>query len=436
MGEILKFAFLAVAVATCAFSRRWSLAVLGFCLPFTQWLPQIPIPTVNALNLLLLPVLIRALAAGGNTEDAAASRTRRPILVPAALFFSSVAFSWITVQFGGNTPPEFLASGGLGQNLITLKEFGVAFLLYFCGRRLTADPEDRRRALLGLMAGFMIEALTASREFLLGDAYRATAHLGHPNKLGHFLAAYMMIPLAFALVEKGRTARWALAALVATGLGLLGSVSRGAILAAGGALAVVVLIRRSPWMVVIALMLGTAPYWLPEKVMARFDTLTSDEPGGVTLEELEEKEGRIRLWEAGIRMMTDNPLGVGMEQFRYRLLDYGFTGRKLKTSHNLYLQLATEQGWIAPLSHLWMMLALIGCAMGLAVRRGAPFETALGLGFVGVAVSFLLSTNFGDGFYENNLSGTFWVLAGLVVTTSETPALPAASAAEAEGARS
>jgi O-antigen ligase len=386
------------------------------CLPLVAWLPPIPIPGLNTLNLLLLPIVLRAFMEKPKAADGQPLTVTSPILFPAWVFVIFLTYSWGRVQFASLLPASFIARNGFYSNFITFKEILVAFVLYFCARRLTVNDGDRDRALIGIVAGFSFEALTAAKEFFLTDAYRATAHLGQPNKLGHFLAAYAMIPFAFAVVGTGRLKKLGIIGLVLAAAGLLGSVSRGALLAFAIAASIVLLVRGSRWIVIAILVGATIPYWLPEKVVHRFDELSSDEPGGMTLDQLEEKEGRIRLWEAAIRMLEDNPMGVGMDLFRERLLDYGFTGRKLKTQHNTYLAVATEQGWAALAAHVWMLVAIGWRSFRLMRTATRVNDVAIGFAGIGIVASFTISMNFGDGFYENNLSGLFWIFGGIVAT--------------------
>jgi O-antigen ligase len=426
MIEAVKYLILLVALVTSASSRRWSLPIFCFFLPLSQWMPAIPIPAVNAMNLLLLPVLVRALAAGPPREE---NGRKDPLLIPIGLFMLFMIISWARVHFGSGPPPEFYRYDGIYTNIVLLKEYISTFIFYFCARRLTRDPEDRRLVLLGVVAGFGFEALTAAREFLFSNSWRATAHLSQPNKLGHFLAAYMMIPLGFFLTRKARYKLPSISLVLMGLLGLLGAISRGAIMAGGLAVLLVCLLKRSVWLIPLILAILLAPLWLPDDVMQRFDeaTMESDD-GGIVISA---KEGRVALWKAAASMIVHNPMGVGLSQYKFQLYNHGYEGRRIRSSHNVYLQLATEQGILAALVHVFMMLYLANASFRLSRTARSPDDSAIGLGMLGLTLSFIGSGMFGDGFYQNNLSGLFWVMAGLV--TAMRPGPDAASGAgEAE----
>lgn len=428
MKEMIELGVFGLAVLVCLVSSRWDLATLAFCIPFIQWFPQTPIPLVNLLNLLLLPILVRALMAGPSPPGAG---RRDPILVPAVIFLACFFFSWLRVRLRTDLPTEFVMEGGQEENLITLKEVFTDFLLYLCARRLTRDPHALRRAFAGVVAGDLFEASTGAREFLFSGNFRATGHFSQPNKLGHFLAAHLMIPFGFTLGGRRKFILYAIPGVVITCLGLMGAVSRGALVAAGVSMALVALLARSPWVVVIAAMLGTSSWWLPEKVLSRFQETVVEgaggEEGGFSIDT--EHEGRVLIWGPGIRMAGSNPLGVGLGQFPYNLMKYGYQSNKLRQAHNIYLEVATEQGWLALFAHVWIWLAI--CAASLQVARASPgsFEGCIGLSMLGITVSFMTSGFFGHAFYTNNLSGTFWLLAGMTANLRD--AIPAATAMRA-----
>jgi O-antigen ligase len=288
----------------------------------------------------------------------------------------------------------------------------TCFLLYFCARRLARDPDSIRLAFGGALAGFVWEALTAAREFFFSGAYRATAHLDQPNKLGHFLAGYLFLPFGFVL-QGGRRYFLRAAAIVCIAcLGLMASVSRGAV-AAGLAMAIVAATRRRVVAIPILFVLFTYELWLPQKVLDRFQSSMVEEQGQMSFDV--EHEGRVLIWKPVLRMALSNPMGVGLSQIRYRLPEYGYEGSKLRDAHNIYLQLAAEDGILACAVHVWLMLSICVIAYRLASRMRGTVEGAVGMGMFGTTVSFMISGFFGNFFYSNNLSGVFWILTGIVV---------------------
>jgi hypothetical protein len=150
----VKYAILALAVGATLVSKRWGLAIFAFFLPLTQWLPDTHVPGLNALNLMLIPLIIRSAMAG----SAPAAERGEPLMAPWVVMFACWTISWIVVQNAPGLPAMFVENGGIYDNFITFKEFVVDIVIYYCARRLTRDDEAVRRitsdgALRGISAG-------------------------------------------------------------------------------------------------------------------------------------------------------------------------------------------------------------------------------------------------------------------------------------------
>jgi O-antigen ligase len=414
MLELFKYGILAAAIGATTFSKRWGLAAFAFFLPLTQWLPDIPVPGLNAINLMLLPLLARAVLAGPDRRE---PRHGEPLFFPIAIVVVFTTIAWVRVYFFDLLPQQFLDEGGFWANFVTFKEILLGFVFYFCSRRLTRDADQRRRAIAGIAAGYGFEATTAAREFLFSGSWRATGHMLQPNKLGDFIAGYVTLPTAF-LFGGGGYFLLALSGVAIGILGLFGAVSRGAILATALAIGLMALVRRSVWIVVVAAAVVSSPIWLPEKVMDRFASTVVDEGGGD--KELNvEHEGRFELWQMANLMIHDHPvLGVGLNMFGSNLRPYGYQGRRLRSTHNIYLQFSVEQGIPCAVGHVLLFLTLMWIALRVALAHPGPFERVIGLAMFGMLVGFAAGSFFGDGFYENNLSGLFFLMAGIVVNLS------------------
>jgi O-antigen ligase len=414
MIELFKYGILAAAVLATTFSKRWGLAAFAFFLPLTQWLPDIPVPGLNAINLMLLPLLARAVVAGPDRRE---PRQGEPLLIPIAIIAVFTTISWVRVYFFDLLPQQFVQEGGFWGNFVTFKEILLGFVFYFCSRRLTRSADERHRAIFGIAAGYGFESLTAAREFLFSGSWRATGHMLQPNKLGDFIAGYITLPTAF-LFGGGGNFLIAAAGVAVGVLGLLGAVSRGAILATALAVGLMALVRRSVWIVVVAAAVATAPLWLPAKVMERFESTVVDEGGGE--KELNvEHEGRFELWQMASLMIQDHPvLGVGLNMFGSNLRAYGYQARRLRSTHNIYLQLSVEQGIPCAVGHVLMFLILMWISLRVALAHPDSFERVIGLAIFGMVAAFAAASFFGDGFYENNLSGLFFLMAGILVNMS------------------
>lgn len=184
-------------------------------------------------------------------------------------------------------------------------------------------------------------------------------------------------------------------ALVAVNWGLFGSLTRGAWVALGVGLTLVVLARRprlvlaTPVVVVAFLVLS------PVSVLARVVSIVDlSDPSNYD---------RICMAEAGLRMVGERPLlGIGPDRVKhvYPLYRTPSAPRLLVPHlHNSYLQLAAERG-IPALSFFVALLGASFLAAWRGYRRGGP-EADLELGLAGAIVAFAVA-----GLFENNWGDT------------------------------
>jgi O-antigen ligase len=118
--------------------------------------------------------------------------------------------------------------------------------------------------------------------------------------------------------------------------------SRGAFVGiiVGGMVAAILAPKRLRWPVVLLLIVGAAgSYYLSDpQFRERMTTITKEEG-----ERDSSAESRFRLTEAGIRMMKDNPLGIGVGNF-YQTIGKYIPEYAGKDAHNTYLRCGTEMG--------------------------------------------------------------------------------------------
>jgi len=288
-----------------------------------------------------------------------------------------------------------------------LAVFGAVVALYF----LASHDWDAYPA--------KIEALTRLGRALQAPLPTVPGHRLHPNVAGGIMA--LMLPYAgWALFDawrgvRGGQKRWwtlllALGLLGLTSFGLLMTTSRGAWLSLAVALLLAGLwfiasalsrgsAERRSWILpallalVLAVALGVGLAW-PGGLFALLEAL----PGGNT------GLDRLNLFRRTLTLVGDYPLiGAGLGGFRMLystyvlLLHVGYTVH----SHNLYLNVAVEQGLPALLALAWT-----GVLFAWAVWRGlVRGEGGAGRGLLGAAALSLLVA-VGHSFVDDVLYGS------------------------------
>lgn len=187
--------------------------------------------------------------------------------------------------------------------------------------------------------------------------YRLSGPFGHPNSFSRFMLALVPIALDRLWSEQNRLLRvlagWATAVCI---LSVLFSFSRGAFLGMVLILAVT-FIRRppSPIALLVTIIMGAfLLQYVPARYTDRIETLLFFLPGSETqIEEEGSFRGRMSVQLAGWMMFTEHPfLGVGWDNFTPNYPEYS---RRIgldrssyvqATPHNLYIQIASEQGLV------------------------------------------------------------------------------------------
>ena len=331
------------------------------------------------------------------------------------------AGSLLAAMSGGRAMPRaiaapllaFLASGvaasaANGRWTHALVLDGVGALLLFLGAAALAVPSARERVARLLVVAACIEATIAAVQLVLGPAAiqlfgsaprRAYAFgtLGVPNWVGAFAA--MALPPALLTPSRRRRDHFVVALLV---VGLVVSGSRGAWLAAVGALGAVGM-RGAGRTLVIGALAGAF-------VVVATGVELGHGPGSIG--------GRLLIWRATAAMVAAHPLlGVGPGGFAgaypaalhaAMTADSGaaFPATSFVVHpHNLLLAITAERGVIGLVAFLWLVVALIR----LRRHREATDWTRTAAG--GTLIAFLLYGLFDNPFASTPLAMAAWLAA-------------------------
>jgi O-antigen ligase len=251
------------------------------------------------------------------------------------------------------------------------------------------------------------------------DVSRVAGTLGDPNELAAVLVPAIVFAGALAIVlKRAPLLRLALAAAaVICALGVFLSLSRGGLVALAVALlaSVVVAGRWRPQALILAVAVALGGLFYFSYIAS------TDAVGRVT--QVEGGTGRTDLWNIGVRMVQDKPIGgVGVGNFEtasiHYLLEPGVVRRDEfivdhpKVAHNTYLHVFAEQGIVGGT----LFLAILGFVLACILRAARTFARmdersmellarALLVGMVGILTAdFFISEQFGK---------QLWLLLGL-----------------------
>lgn len=395
-------ALIALGVVALAVVRPlWSLLLAFACIP----LEGITLP-LGVLSLSASEATFILTAAAWSLGRLAAGR--RPW--PDTPLAGPLALLWLSTL-----PALAVATDVAG--LIRLSIFWGAFLLLFALVATDGDAGYVRTllfvlALVGAVVGAVATVSSGGEQpelSALGDTAtgRAVGAFGDPNILGTFLA--MTLPAAVLVAFEGRWRRGPLAftagALILAGLGL--SLSRGGILAAAGALLVLLAwtpVRRVALVLVVLLLgvtlLNANPLGDVQQVQLVVNRLES-----VRNESSSNADQRSLVYTETPRLIADHWLtGVGALNYplispRYGIVD-PVTGLSFEHAHNVVLTIGAEEGILGLIALAWLIVAALRtmrrvCSRSVGAGRGlglAVTGALVALGLQGV-VDYTLRSN-------------------------------------------
>ncbi len=224
----------------------------------------------------------------------------------------------------------------------------------------------------------------------------------NPNMAGGALAMVLPVPLAYALLGRGKGSVWSLglrllAGLVTAlmGLTLLLTQSRGAMLAVLVAIAAMLAARDWRWFVIAGVLLiaGAAIFQAAGFEASPAWDLTSDADSAIN-----SAAGRVELWSRAWAMAQDFPftgIGMGMTNeiapLRYPTFRISVT-TSTDHAHSLFFATAAEMGFPGLIGLLAFLIGLLPFAWRscrrLIRRPGGVASLPLALGTLGSAVAF------------------------------------------------
>ncbi len=390
---------------------RFGLLVLPVLTPFLAWLPRVPVPGLNPLNVMLLSVFF--------TWSLSRIVRGEPIFRPSRLGWTLgalVALTAISVVRGAAFPTGY--GYRAGESIYALIRCAMTFTFYFITLAMVRGEKDRRHLAWAIALALIAESACTIAYGRNGRGARALGSFGQSNELGAFLAMFTAFTAALLPATRRLFARLLLAAGVLAGIiAALMSVSRGALVALAAGLLYVGLRSSRTFTLLLVAVLLTSPWWAPDYVRNRvLGTQVEVEEEGET--ELEgSAQLRVDTWKAIVTVVREHPLdGVGFTGLGYVLPETGSAlGLEVKdTSHNTYLRMLGEMGILGLILFvllLWRCGRLAADGVRAATSR---FDRQVAVGLGAATLAMAISCAFGDRFFSVLITGNYWIAAALV----------------------
>lgn len=313
--------------------------------------------------------------------------------------------------------------------IVPLKRWLTPVFLFFLAVNVIRSKEDIRKMVIIMTIAITIAGLMAIYEYLdVGpnsslDRSRVGGICEQPNMLGGFFVSYMFIIVAFLLMHYKTIKYYLLTFPITTCIyGVLVTFSRGAYLGLAVGFWTISYFRNKILWVLLTIYLISAylnPHLLPPGMRYRLVESTFNPTIYDTgIEDQLEGSARTRLvvWRGALDIIKDYPIfGVGYGLFPYVIPYYAPTENKLLDAHNTYIIIAAEMGIPALIMFLIIFFILIKNARYLYRKSKDPFMRTLGLGVLAGIFGLMVVNMFGSRMNSEEVSGYFWILAGLVM---------------------
>ncbi len=379
-------------------------------LPYLSWIPPIPVPGMNTLNL-LLGTVFSVWAINRVMRGEPLTRSSRLGGTIAAMI---AMIAWGVVRGAAfPIPQEYdLLNSALSafRGSLSLAVFFV-FLLMIRGSRA------RRGMIWAIVLGVAAESVTTILLGRTGRGARAVGSIGQSNELGTYLALGAIIASAMIPATRNWLGKIFLGVVCAAAVfGVILSLSRASIIALFLGLLYVTARSARGLAVVLILVTLTGPIWAPDYLRDRMTGTTVETEGYTDVELDNAAQIRVNTWRVLISIIENHLLdGVGWDGVHQLLPEsaQSMVIDAVDTSHNTYFRILAEMGIFGLALFVWLLWKC--WALGLAAARVArtTFDRQLGIAVCATTIVVAIACAFGDRFLNVVIIGGFWATCAL-----------------------
>jgi O-antigen ligase len=362
----------------------------------------------NVLTILVIAVIVGAIIHG--------KRLPKSKLYVVWLLFSIYLYvsMWIGTALGNGPPPLWLSD----INFVTWKDYMIIPLIFAAAGLVVED----RRAVRMVVLLTAITLLFIDRACLFESLSRSWANFdedkrsGGPlafgsNQTAAFLVQFAMFFWGFVQFVKRKKVKIVGYLLVAvTILAAMYTFSRAGYLAILFSVFVLGVLKDRKLLVVLGVFLLVWQSVVPTAVRERVN-MTKNSNGKLEASAQE----RVDLWENAERSILSSPI-VGSGYATFQLGDHV---DNLKDTHNWYVKVLVETGFVGLIMAFFLLQQLISLSFRLFRRASDPLYRGLGLGLLLATCACIVSNCFGDRWTYVEIMGLFWVLAGTAIRATE-----------------
>ncbi|MEO6999687.1 MAG: O-antigen ligase family protein [Terracoccus sp.] len=404
------------ALATLAHSKTWVylplLAGVGIVLgvlAITRFAGFVYLLLLTRTGLDLLK--LSGPAAGNTNTNSAVSRGLDPSTLAGVLFVIAGVL-WLLAQYSaGGRPPRsrlgvaWLAVVGAGAlslfgsqaplvSLIGLTRIVAVAVMFLVMEQLIHDTTSMRRALVVAFCSLVIPLAYTAFGFVIGHPaadvkssfVRITGPFTQSTTLARYLAFMLVFGIAILPYVKGRLRVVLLGGLGLSGVFLLLTLTRGALLATALGLVGIALVQRR-WKLLLSLgATALLALVLVPGLGSRLDAVTQERAVGQAPNS-NSLQWRLSYWAETLPLANRNPVnGIGVDMTQYKT-------DVAKQPHNDFIKAYVETGLLGLAAYLFLCWQLVAIGIrAVAVTAKDTCERGVAVGYLACSCMFVLQS--------------------------------------------
>lgn len=316
----------------------------------------------------------------------------------------------------------------IGNSFHGLAKMALNFFTFIVCAECIKDRKHVIKILFSVFFGALLISLDAlwqlkfGKDFIQGNALqdaigliRATASFPNPNVLGVYLSAISPLVVGLSLFYFKGKARWfGIAASILVSLGIFVTLSRGCGLGFYFALLFISIAMKSRKLTAfLIILLLIFPFVMPNRIREWAKEVQYN-PVVFLL-----NADRLSLYNNTFNMIRHHPVaGLGVNTYSINYLSYklpeapGAETAPSMYSHNNFLQLTAETGFIGLFGFLWFLFALFRQARRVYKGLSDSLYKIVSVSIVGCIISFLINGMTETSMYYSRVAMIFWFIIG------------------------
>jgi len=260
-----------------------------------------------------------------------------------------------------------------------------------------------------LFMGTYASSSFVDKELFENITTRVSGTFDNPNVMGEYLLLVIPVALTYFFNFKSFRAKFLSLCVVGfIGISLALTYSRGCYLGIIATIGIFLLLLNIRFILLFIAGILAIPFIIPQSILNRFTSIGNTEDTSTSY--------RISIWQGAINMIKDywyRPIGQGKAAFNNIYPIYSLNGVGAEHTHNLFLQIMVETGFLGIISFFSILFNYIRYMFnGLKNPIENKYRIYI-IAFSSGLFGFLIQSLFDNTWYNNRIILIFWIFISL-----------------------